>query len=178
MVSLTDSLVSASSRILTLKKRPDLSARRQRYLGKNYWIVKDPVGLKYYRFQEEEYAILNMLDGTVSLDDIKQQFEAEFPPQKIKLEELQSFLGQLHQRLDSYQRQRSGTSAVQAEQRTPEKRAASGVDQYSGYQIQGRRPGTVFQLAVSEGFVAVSPGYGNALRSADDFGAVAGNDSV
>ncbi|MBR5711578.1 MAG: biotin/lipoyl-binding protein [Thermoguttaceae bacterium] len=97
MVSLTDSLVSASSRILTLKKRPDLSARRQRYLGKNYWIVKDPVGLKYYRFQEEEYAILNMLDGTVSLDDIKQQFEAEFPPQKIKLEELQSFLGQLHQ---------------------------------------------------------------------------------
>lgn len=97
MVSLTDSLVSASSRVLTLKKRPDISARKQRYLGKSYWIVKDPVGLKYFRFQEEEYAILNMLDGTVSLDDIKKQFEAEFPPQKIKLEELQSFLGQLHQ---------------------------------------------------------------------------------
>lgn len=74
-----------------------MSARKQRYLGKTYWVVKDPVGLKYYRFQEEEYAILNMLDGTVSLDDIKHQFEAEFPPQKIKLEELQSFLGQLHQ---------------------------------------------------------------------------------
>ncbi len=97
MVSLADSLVSASSRVLTLKKRPDISARKQRYLGKTYWIVKDPVGLKYYRFQEEEYAILNMLDGTVSLDDVKKQFEAEYPPQKIKLEELQSFLGQLHQ---------------------------------------------------------------------------------
>ncbi|NUQ60839.1 MAG: hemolysin D [Pirellulales bacterium] len=96
MATLADSLVSSSARKLPVRMRPDLSARRQRYLGRSYWVVKDPVGLHYFRFQEEEYAILQMLDGQKSLDEVKDQFEAEFPPQKITLEELQQFLGMLH----------------------------------------------------------------------------------
>jgi len=96
MATLRDSLVSSSARKLPIRKRADLSARRQRYHGRSYWVVKDPVGLNYFRFQDEEYAILQMLDGESSLDDIKERFEAEFPPQKITLEELQQFLGMLH----------------------------------------------------------------------------------
>jgi putative peptide zinc metalloprotease protein len=96
MVSLQDSLVSSSARRLTIRKRPDLSAKKQSYLGQTYWVVKEPVGLKYYRFQEEEYALLGKLDGNTSLDELKEWFEAEFPPQKITLEELQQFLGMLH----------------------------------------------------------------------------------
>jgi putative peptide zinc metalloprotease protein len=96
MVTLSDSLVSSSARRMPIRMRPDLTAKQQRYLGQSYWIVKDPVGLNYFRFQDEEYAILQMLDGRTSLDEIKERFEAEFPPQKITLEELQQFLGQLH----------------------------------------------------------------------------------
>jgi len=96
MATLSDSLVSSSSRKLAIRRRPDLSAQRQQYLGKTYIVVKEPVGLNYYRFQEEEYAILQMLDGSTSLDEIKERFEKEFPPQKITLEELQQFLGMLH----------------------------------------------------------------------------------
>src|SRR5271155_3179122 len=96
MVTLHDSLLSSSARSLSLRRRPDLIARRQHYLGRSYWVVKDPVGLNYYRFQEEEYALLNWLDGRVSLDELKDRFEAEFPPQKITLDELQQFLGMLH----------------------------------------------------------------------------------
>ncbi len=96
MATLADSLVSSSARKLPIRKRPDLSARRQQYLGKSYWVVKEPIGLNYYRFQDEEYAILHMLDGQTSLDEIKERFEAEFPPQKITVEELQQFLGMLH----------------------------------------------------------------------------------
>jgi putative peptide zinc metalloprotease protein len=95
-ITLADSLLSSSARPLNIRRRPDLSARRQRYQGKSYWVVKDPVGLHYFRFQEEEYAILNMLDGQTSLDQIKERFEKEFPPQKITLDELQNFLGTLH----------------------------------------------------------------------------------
>ena len=95
-ITLNDSLVSSSARSMPIRKRSDLSARRQRYLGQSYWIVKDPVGLHYFRFQDEEFAILQMLDGETSLDEIKERFEAEFPPQKITLDELQQFLGQLH----------------------------------------------------------------------------------
>ncbi len=96
MATLHDSLVSSSARKLAIRKRPDLSARKQQYLGRTYLVVKDPIGLQYYRFQEEEYAILQMLDGDISLDEIKERFEADFPPQKITLEELQQFLGMLH----------------------------------------------------------------------------------
>ncbi|MDO4571091.1 MAG: hemolysin D [Planctomycetia bacterium] len=97
MATLSDSLVSSSARKLPIRVRPDLSAKKQKYLGKTYWIVKDPVGLKYYRFQEEEYAILQMLDGHLSLDEIRDKFQKDFPPQKITLEELSQFMGTLHQ---------------------------------------------------------------------------------
>lgn len=96
MVSLSDSLVSSSARVLPIRVRTDLQAKRSQYLGRNYWVIKDPIGLKYYRFQDEENAILNMFDGYHSLDDIKERFEKEFPPQKITLEEIQNFMGMLH----------------------------------------------------------------------------------
>ncbi len=67
-----------------------------RYQGRVYWVVKDPVALQYFRFEEEEYAILQMLDGESSLDEIAERFEEEFPPQTIRVEELQNFIGMLH----------------------------------------------------------------------------------
>jgi len=96
MATLAESLLASAERRLPIRKRADLEARRHRYLGKTYWIVKDPVGLNYFRFEEEEFAILRMLDGNISLAEIKRRFEASFPPQKITLDELQQFLGQLH----------------------------------------------------------------------------------
>lgn len=94
--TLADSLVSSSSRPLPIRVRPDLRARKQRYQGRIYWVVKDPVGLQYFRFEEEEFAILQMLDGVASLDEIAERFESEFPPQTIRTEDLQQFIGQLH----------------------------------------------------------------------------------
>ncbi|MFZ5831837.1 MAG: site-2 protease family protein [Planctomycetota bacterium] len=96
MITLRDSLVSSSARRLPIRHRADLSARRQQYQGRTFWVVKEPLGLNYFRFHEEEFAILEMLDGETSLDEIKERFEEQFPPQKITLEELQQFLGMLH----------------------------------------------------------------------------------
>src|SRR5262245_24035858 len=96
MATLAESLVSSTSRKLALRMRPDLSARRHRYHGKNFWVVKEPVGLNYFRFHEEEYAILCMLDGQSSLEEIKEKFEDEFTPQKITYQDLQQFVGMLH----------------------------------------------------------------------------------
>ncbi|MCU0880489.1 MAG: HlyD family efflux transporter periplasmic adaptor subunit [Pirellulaceae bacterium] len=96
MTTLAESLISSTSRPLTLRMRPDLSARRHRYHGRTFWVVKEPVGLNYFRFHEEEYAILCMLDGHSSLDDIKDQFEREFAPQKITFHDLLQFVGMLH----------------------------------------------------------------------------------
>ncbi len=96
MTTLAESLISSTSRPLTLRMRPDLTARRHRYHGRTFWVVKEPVGLNYFRFHEEEYAILCMLDGRSSLEDIKEQFEVQFAPQKITYHDLLQFVGMLH----------------------------------------------------------------------------------
>ncbi|TWT85677.1 putative peptide zinc metalloprotease protein YydH [Posidoniimonas polymericola] len=96
MATLAESLVSSSSRSIAIRVRPDLQAKRQKYQGNVYWVVKDPIALQYFRFEEEEFAILQMLDGESSLEEIADRFEAEFPPQTIRPEELQQFIGMLH----------------------------------------------------------------------------------
>ncbi|MFO0819355.1 MAG: hemolysin D [Pirellulales bacterium] len=96
MATLAESLVSSSSRPLRLRMRPDLTARKHRYHGRVFWVVKEPVGLNYFRFHEEEYSILQMLDGRASLDEIKEKFEDEFTPQKITYQDLLQFVGMLH----------------------------------------------------------------------------------
>ncbi len=96
MPTLAESLVSSTSRALTVRKRPDLTSNRQRYQGAGYWVVKEPVGLQYFRFHDEEFYILNMLDGHVSLQQIKDGFEQRFAPQKITFGDLQQFIGMLH----------------------------------------------------------------------------------
>jgi putative peptide zinc metalloprotease protein len=96
MTTLAESLISSTSRPLLLRMRPDLSAKRHRYHGQTFWVVKEPVGLQYFRFHEEEYAILCMLDGMSSLEEIKDEFESQFAPQKITYHDLLQFVGMLH----------------------------------------------------------------------------------
>jgi len=97
MTTASQTLVSASSRSLNVRARRDLDATRQMYQGTTYWIVKDPVGLKYFRFHEEEYFILQSLDGAQSLDGIKKAYESQFTPSHISTEEIARFVGTLYQ---------------------------------------------------------------------------------
>ena len=96
MATMADSLVNSAMRPLKLRKRPDLEASRHLYHGRGYWVVKEPVGLNYFRFHEEEYAILNMLDGQTSMQEIRDRFQSQFAPQRITVQDLQQFIGMLH----------------------------------------------------------------------------------
>ena len=66
MVTLHDSLLSSSARSLSLRRRPDLIAPPA-LPGTQLLDVKDPVGLNYFRFQEEEYALLTGWTAMISL---------------------------------------------------------------------------------------------------------------
>jgi len=92
-----DKTDSATARRVALRMRPDLSMHRQRFGRAGYWVVKDPVALTYFHLRDEEHAILEMLDGRTSLDEIKRRFEEVFAPLQIGFEQLQAFLGRLHQ---------------------------------------------------------------------------------
>ncbi len=87
---------SSASRALTVRLRADVEFRRQEYQGRDYWVAKDPVTLKYYRFEDEEYFLLTLIDGHHSPAQIKRKFDYEFAPQKITLQELYQFIGMLH----------------------------------------------------------------------------------
>ena len=89
-------MVSSASRPLHLRMRSDLSAQKQTYQGREYWVVKDPISLKYFRFEDEEFALLQMLDGKASPDQIKRRFDYRFAPQKITMQELYQFVGMLY----------------------------------------------------------------------------------
>lgn len=87
---------SSTSRPIAMAMRRDLVVRRQRWQGREYWTIKDPLTLKYFRFENEEFAILSMLDGATSIDAIRERFEREFAPQRISAAQLQHLLTMLH----------------------------------------------------------------------------------
>ena len=87
---------SAASRLLRLRARPDLQARLQKFGGRRYWSFKDPLSLRYFQLLEEEYAILRMLDGEMTLEGVQAEFERRFAPRRLTPRQLQSFLAALH----------------------------------------------------------------------------------
>lgn len=84
-------------RKIKVRMRPDLTVKEQRYGGHTYFIVKDPVSLRYYRFREEELFLLQQFDGKNTFDDIRHAFVERFRPQRLSVTELEKFVGQLLQ---------------------------------------------------------------------------------
>ena len=90
------SAASSASRPLNLRLRADITFQRQQYQGRDYWLAKDPIALKYFRFEEEEYQLLHLMDGSQTPEQIKLRFDYEFAPQKMTMQELYQFIGILY----------------------------------------------------------------------------------
>jgi putative peptide zinc metalloprotease protein len=78
-----------------LSVRPDLQITEQRYEGKAYHVVKDPVCLRYYRFNKQEYFVFSLFDGKHNMEDVRKRFEDEFKPHRLEFQDLESFARQL-----------------------------------------------------------------------------------
>jgi putative peptide zinc metalloprotease protein len=78
-----------------LKVRPDLQHVEQRYEGKRFHVIKDPVCLRYYRFNQQEYFVFNLFDGAHSMEDVRTRFEDEFKPHRLEFNDLEAFARQL-----------------------------------------------------------------------------------
>ena len=63
-----------------LRVRSDLAIAPQKYEGRTYYVVKDPVSLRYYRFKEQEHFLIRLMDGKHTLDDAQKAFEKRFRP--------------------------------------------------------------------------------------------------
>src|SRR5262249_23003170 len=78
-----------------LRIRGDLGITPQKYEGRTYYVVKDPVSLRYYRFKEQEHYLINLMDGKHTLDEAQKAFEKRFRPERLTLEDLEQFGQQL-----------------------------------------------------------------------------------
>lgn len=78
-----------------LRTRPDLQITEQRYEGKVYHVVKDPVCLRYYRFNRQEYFVFSLFDGQHTMEEVKNRFEDEFKPHRLEYNDLEGFARQL-----------------------------------------------------------------------------------
>src|SRR5438270_2901060 len=78
-----------------LLMRKDLEIAPQKYEGRTYYVVKDPVSMRYYRFKEQEHFLIGLMDGSYSLDDAQKAYEKRFRPERLTLEDLEAFAQQL-----------------------------------------------------------------------------------
>ncbi len=75
--------------------RRDLGIEAQKYEGRTYHVVKDPVSLRYYRLKDNEYFLLQFLDGKHTLEDAQKEYEIRYRPDRLKLEDVEAFAQQL-----------------------------------------------------------------------------------
>jgi len=86
---------AARRKQVRLRIRPDLDHVEQRYEGKRFYVIKDPVCLKYYRFNQQEYYVFKLFDGAHTMEDVRLKFEDEFRPHRLEFGDLESFARQL-----------------------------------------------------------------------------------
>src|SRR5271165_5446783 len=80
---------------LRLRLRRDLNIEAQKYEGKTFYVLKDPVSLRYYRLKENEHFLLQFLNGKDTLEDAQKAYEEHYRPERLKLEDLEAFAQQL-----------------------------------------------------------------------------------
>jgi putative peptide zinc metalloprotease protein len=86
-----------TERPIGLSRRRDLVIVPQQFGTERYWVVKDPLSMRFVRLREAEFALFEALDGRTSLDDLTALFETRFAPERIKPVEVSRFVGMLHQ---------------------------------------------------------------------------------
>jgi putative peptide zinc metalloprotease protein len=60
-------------------------------------VIKDPIAMKYTRLRDDEYFVLNQLDGTTSLDQICKRYGDKYGPVTVKPARINELLFRFHQ---------------------------------------------------------------------------------
>ncbi|MFO0845115.1 MAG: biotin/lipoyl-binding protein, partial [Gemmataceae bacterium] len=80
---------------LRIRLRADLNIEAHKYEGRTFYVVKDPVSLRYYRLKDNEHFLLQFLDGKHTLEEAQKAYEKEYRPERLRLEDLEGFAQQL-----------------------------------------------------------------------------------
>lgn len=70
--------------------RGDLVITRQKYEGRTYYVIKDPISLQYFRLSAEDYFLATLFDGRRTFGQIREALIRQYPHTRVEqsLEEL------------------------------------------------------------------------------------------
>ncbi|WP_148205068.1 efflux RND transporter periplasmic adaptor subunit [Candidatus Methylacidiphilum infernorum] len=77
--------------LVLVSTRKDLVGKLQLFAGKEFYVVKDPLSLNYFRFPPEEYDLAQLIDGKRRIGEILLLFHRKYPHLQITAEEVISF---------------------------------------------------------------------------------------
>jgi putative peptide zinc metalloprotease protein len=75
--------------------RADLVMQRQFFRGSEYYVIKDPLALTYFRLQYEEGFLITLLDGKRTIAEIHALFHARFPHRELSYRDVGAFINQM-----------------------------------------------------------------------------------
>jgi putative peptide zinc metalloprotease protein len=64
--------------------KSNLVVRRIVQMGEVQWVVKDPDATKYYNFDEGTWALIQLFDGSRTMSEIQEAYQARFPGEAIE----------------------------------------------------------------------------------------------
>ena len=76
--------------------RSDLTFDSQSYQGVEFWVVKEPLGQKYFQFPPSVFYLLQELDGNQTIDQLQDKYHTKFAPKRITRQDLQQLLTRFH----------------------------------------------------------------------------------
>ncbi len=137
------SMVPSTQRPIPLERRSDLVVKRIEYKGIASYVIKDPVGLKYHRLQQEQYRTLELLDGTRSLDEVKSELQGSFPALHFTLPDVQHLITDLHKKGLVYSnRSGQGVEMLKQEIETKRKKRWAAIRNVLYFRLPGWDPET------------------------------------
>lgn len=75
--------------------RVDLIIRRQLFKYEEYYVVKDPLSLTYFRLQTEEAYLVGLLDGRRKMREIFAEYRAHYPNSERTMQDVAIFINHL-----------------------------------------------------------------------------------
>ncbi|MEA3210799.1 MAG: putative peptide zinc metalloprotease protein [Chthoniobacter sp.] len=64
--------------------REDLIITQQRYEGRTYYVVKDPISLQYFRMTDEDYFLASLFDGARTFGQVREAYQRRFPHVRLE----------------------------------------------------------------------------------------------
>jgi putative peptide zinc metalloprotease protein len=64
--------------------RKDLLITQQRYEGRTYYVVKDPISLQYFRMTDEDYFLATLFDGRRTFGQVREAYQQRFPHVRLE----------------------------------------------------------------------------------------------